>query len=632
VSEVRATPWTGQWDLTGNHFISFPAIDPRTGAVHALNVLHRGLNGLIEWRGERTGAEPLLAPELAVDGAPVPLVDVVWERVERWMPTFSCETSGLRLQATLCAPGGQDPALRGAVYRFQIENRGDVERSVVLALRGVLRWAIHTVASERPLAGDNRATIGEAVRGLALESGMPGAGAGFAITASGDEVRYLAGTGDAPTAELAPGTEVAAPNGVPLSFRVVRTVRLGPRGRATVSFFLGVGPERDGALRAAAYLRELGADEVIRIGRLELARITRRVKDARLGTVFNRNLLFNYFFAVGRAIDDDRYYPLSSRATDGHRGAAVSEREALLWTVPALTIADPELAREVLLRTFEQYSHRPGQRARYLDGGILAPGFALDQFCAYVLALDRYTAETRDDSLRHDGLIQDVLRELDAALLDRLHPEVTLASTWVLPSGERAQLPYTTYGNVMAWALADALERLWVPRDDQDRPRLSGAADEIASAIWRYCTAEVAGLRVLAWATDLEGEIAIYDDPAGSLALLPSLGFCDPDDPIWVNTMELLRSDEYRFWLGQAPAPGLARAARPDEAHLAALCADLLTDVHRDRALDTLRRLELDADLACETYNPETARPRAGRRHAAVAGFLAWSLWHALHE
>src|SRR5690606_32709032 len=153
---------------------------------------------------------------------------------------------------------------------------------------------------------------------------------------------------------------------------------------------------------------------------------------------------------------------------------------------------------------------------------ILAPGFALHPFCAYALALDRYTAEARDDSRPHAWHIQDAPREPAPAPLDRLHPAATLASTWVPPSGARSQLPCTTYGSVMAWALADALERLWAPRDDQDRPRLSGAADEIASAIWRYCTAEVAGLRVLAWATDLEGEIAIYDDPAGSLALLPS--------------------------------------------------------------------------------------------------------------
>lgn len=636
MSEVRAAAQSaGPWDLTGNHFVAIPAIDPRTGAVHALNVMHRGLNGLIEWRGARNpapDAEPLLAPELTVDGEPIPLADVEWERADHWMPTFGFQASGIRLQATLCAPGGQDAALRGAVYRFRVENRSDAERSIVLALRGTLGWAIHTVESDRPLAGENRALIGDAMPGLVLESGSPAGGAALAILAAGDEVRYLAGAGDAPPAELAPDTEIATPNGSPLAFRAARTIRLGPHGRATVSFFLGVGPERDGALRAAAYLRDLGADELVRIGRLELARITRRVRDARLARIFNRNLLFNYFFAVGRAIDDDRFYPVSSRVTDGRHGATFNERETLLWSLPALTIADPGLAREILLRAFEQYSHRPGQRARYLDGGILAPGFALDQLCAYVVALDRYTEQARDESLRQDVLVQDVLRELDAALLDRLHPEVLLASTWVLPSGELAPLPYTTFGNAMAWAFADALDRLWIPRDDQDRAQFAGAADEIAAAIWRYCTAEVAGLRVLAWSTDLEGEIAVYDDPAGSLALLPTLGFCDPDDPIWVNTVELLRSEEYRFWLGNAPIPGLARAGSPEEPHFAALCADLLTAVHRDRALDILRRLELDADLACETYDPESGRPRAGQRYAALAGFLAWSLWHALHD
>src|SRR5690606_8137906 len=129
----------------------------------------------------------------------------------------------------------------------------------------------------------------------------------------------------------------------------------------------------------------------------------------------------------------------------------------------------------------------------------------------------------------------------------------------------------------------------------------------------------------IAYASDLEGNVAIYDDPAGSLRLLPFFGFCSEDDPIWSNTMDLLHSRAYPLWKGGKPFPGLAGRGSPEQCSLAGLAADLLTG-RRNAAVALLRRLTLEGGVAGSTYDPETGHTSSGPYDAPLAGFLAWAL------
>lgn len=608
------------WEVTGNHTLAFPFVSPEDGGIARANVLSRNANGLVEWAPPEGGA--LLAPRFRVRGADLRPGPLVWDHLEHWIPRFRATLpGGIGVQGTLCAPAGFDLSLRGAVYLFEVSNRGDAEQEIEVALEGAWSWSLRTLLSSRPLRTRNR--IVRQGNALVLEAGdaaalalLPGPGDGGGVAAA------LAGR------ELEDGEEASASNGDPIRLRAWRRIRLAPGRRATVSFFLAVAPERDGALATASYLRTVGGSELVRRGRLELARLTRKLDAGDLAALFNRNLLFNYFFAVGRAVDDDRFYAVCSRSPVAPGAGVFREREALLWSLPALTLADPALARELLLSSLEQHSHRAGEDVHYLDGGVLAPGLGVSALCAYGVALDRYIHEAADDSLRDEPLVQDVLRELDVLLYSRLHPEVFLAASDVLPSGEAADHPYVTFDNAMLWAFCGALDRVWVPEEGEDRPQLSGGVEEVAAAIWQNCVTGVAGLDVLAWSVDLEGEAALYDDPGGSLALLPSLGFCEPDDPIWRNTMDFLRSPRYPLHLGGAAFPGEASRRHPGAASLAAVCAELLGP-RRDEALALLRRLPLEGGLACATYDPATGSPAGGRQFGALAGFLAWALWSA---
>jgi hypothetical protein len=412
-------------------------------------------------------------------------------------------------------------------------------------------------------------------------------------------------------------------------FLAGRTVHVAPGRRAAVTFYLGVAAEREGALATAAAMRRLGAEPLLKDTRLELARLARKTPDATLGAILNRNLIFAYFFSVARGLDDERLYPVTTRSPLHPRCATFSERDALLWALPALLLADPPLVRELLLRCFEQYSHRPGEVVRYIDGSVREPGFALDHWCGYILAASAYVEATGDASLVEEMLVAEVLRELETGIYMRLHPEIFLAETELLPSGDPPDHPFATYGNALLHAAFRALVRLR-GEDSEEAKRSANAAEEVAAAIWRRCVADVEGLPVLACTTDLGESASIYDDPAGSLQLLPHYGFCDSSEPIWRNTVEFLRSPRYPLWLSNQKYPGLASRSAPTSASTAALCADLL-GARRPEALDVLRHLTFAGGVAATHYDPATGAMAGAPHDAALAGFLAWSLHEALN-
>ncbi len=616
------------WEITGNHYLTFCLGDD--ASVQRINVLHRGLGGLLEWSsGPSLEDGPgLLRPVILRAGEPIATGSFTQDRLDRWIPQYRADPfPDLTLTMTTCAPGGYDPLVRGGVLYFELHNRANIEQTLQAGVEGTWAWSQQHVARARPLLEPNRIAAGSAERpGLALEAGSAHAGAALALCVQGREPRYEIGADNGTYHALQPGEAAMRANGEPLTFRVLGTVRLKPGGRARLAVHLGVAPERDGALATANRLAQLGAQALVRNARLELARLARRSDQVALSELLNRNLIFSYYTGVARAVDDDYLYPVSSRSPLHGATAVVNEREALLWTMPALCETDPLLARELLLRMFEQYSDRPGFHLRYVGGTVLDPGASVAHLCAYGIALEHYTSVTEDASLLDEAAIQDALRDIDELLFARLHPEIFLARSDLLPSGDTADQPYVTWDNVLLWVFVRALERIWTGTEP---PRLQNAADELASTIWSRCAVDVEGAHVLAYSTDLEHDAAIYDDPAGSLRLLPFYGFCDLDDPVWAETMSLLRSRRYPLWHGERAYPGTAVRSDPDHGVLAGVCADLLADRPAD-AQALLQRLRLTDGLACDAYHVDTGAPVRGLHAATTAGFLGWALTRAM--
>lgn len=615
---MRGQP--GQAELTGNDYIAIPSIGA-DASVDGINVLHAGLGGLVEWRG--TEAQALLRPRVRIGGADVPLGDLRWRRLDRWIPTFTAELPGrVELTGTLCAPGGYPPA-RGCLLRLEFENGGRTAIEITASLE--VSWGASRlcIATARDLPGENRLWLDPDAGTLSLETD---GGRGPALAVCGEDVALRAGTGTDRLERVDSPSALAEANGGLLRAAVDRTITAVPNRRTAVTFYIGAGRERDGAAAAALAMRRTGADEWLRQARLELSYTLRPGQDHRWADLLNRNLIFSRYFATGRAIDDDRLYLLRSRATSCPQPALFNEREALFWTLPALVIADPGVAREALFRVFELFSERSGEYRRYIDGGAFDSAFALDQFLLYAWALDHYAAEAADPTALDEPLARQVLIETDATLFARLHPQQMLCSTDLLPSGDRADHAYPTFGNVLLRWFCERLPALLPTEAGEQPPRLAGAEAEVAAAVWQHCVADLQGTPVFASSTDVEGSTAVYDDPAGSLALLPFFGFCAADDPVWTATMEFLRSAEYPLWR-EGPAPGLAERSRPGRASLAALCADLLAPDARP-ALDRLLRVRLPGGLAAGAYDPATG-DAIDPFNAALAGFLAWTLVRA---
>lgn len=610
-------------ELTGNDYVSIPAIGP-DASLDAINVLHAASAGLIEWTGPAAGGG-LLRPAIMFDGTPVAIEEARWRRLDRWIPAFTVSLAdGSTISGTICAPGGYPPA-RGFVLRIEAENRGRSPRELRVDLD--IAWA-HSrlwIATPRALEGDHLIRLDEEASALTLET-RSGHGPALAI-GTGAMQRVERFTEDGAATAFAPGGFVSARNGELLRARVSQTVSVKSNSRAAVVFNVGAGRERDGARTAAEALRRHGPDHWIRQARLDLSHSVRPAQDHRWAELLNRNLLFNRYYAVGRAIDDDRLYLLRSRSTQCASPAVFNEREALLWTLPSLIIADPGIAREALFRMLDLTSERSGEHLRYIDGGALDAAFVLDQFLLYSWAIDHYATSTGDSGVLDDPIVRQVITETDAAAYMRLHPQHLMAATDLLPSGDVADYPYATMANALLRAFCDRLPRLLpAVNGDEPPPRFQDAGPEISAAIWQYCVSDVDGHPVLASSSSLEGDVAVYDDPVLSLALLPFFGFCTTDDPIWRATMDFLHSTRYPLWR-EGAVPGLAARSGSRSPKTAALCAELLTD-RSDAALDRLLQLRLPGGVAAAEYDPDSGQG-VDPHHAALAGFVAWALVHA---
>jgi hypothetical protein len=167
---VTAPPPSIPWQITGNHWIALPWLNPADASIHAV-VARRGARSAIEFAGGPgflDGGEPPLArPTLVLDGVRHQLseVPIAWERAIGWIPTFTCTIGECLVRGTIFAPYGRDADVSGAVYALSIENRGGAERSIDVVLGGT---AGHRQLRVRTRPFDDPVRVGRAPSGAVL--------------------------------------------------------------------------------------------------------------------------------------------------------------------------------------------------------------------------------------------------------------------------------------------------------------------------------------------------------------------------------------------------------------------------------------------------------------------------------
>jgi len=588
---TRFPPPRIPWQVTGNHWLALPCIHPADGSLHAVGVVNRAARAAVEFAGSADfldgGGPPLVRPVLIVGGERRELAagGIAWERALGWLPTFSTAAADVSLRGTVFAPYGRDADVAGAVYALSVENRGDARLDLELALEGTLGHRQQRIRS--PRAFDDAHRVAEvASQVIVLDGAALPAYAALAIGADGD-ARVEVTPGPSPT------------------WSVRRAVSLEPGERRELAFYLGAGPERDGAEATVGVMRRRGWRELLRATRAALQSFEQSTGNDALDRVLNRNLLFAYFYSVARALDDAHFYVVRTRSPWNSHGVTISEWEALSWIIAAVELADPELARELLLRMCELHGYAPGSGVRYLDGTLFQAGFAIEAAAAYPIAFERYMSRTGDDAVLEEPSVAETLYAVWEDIEGRRDGHRPLYSTEVTLSGEPAPLPFTAHANAV---VAHALEILKRTLDEKSAERVEDAEAVRASLRNDFATSGGAEA-VLQTAIDLSGVGATEDDPVSSMFWLPYHGAISRDDAVYRRTVAPLDVD--------------------GGSHLATQCARLLGSRSRE-LLEWVRRAPLDNGLAAEIVD-EQGRAVENGGDAALAGLLAYTVWNAVH-
>ena len=608
---------------TGNEYVALPTVRQRDGAVEQVNVLHMGVNGLLAFSG---GTKAFLTPGLVVNGKDLPLSGkLTWEREADWLPKFKFQEGTLGLEGLYFAPPGE----RGFILSLKVLNAG--ASSCTCSLSAEMNWSslLHSINVTKPLKGDRFLVVKSWEDIPVLEFRAPAPLLALAPYPPDKNSRFSFKKG---VQFLAPTTrEVPMGEGEDLGFQWSQTKEVAAGESWECFFYFGMGPDEIGAFAVAREFQRMGGAVLKEQSLQWLNERRRQTEDPEVDTLMNRNAFFNRFYATGLTLDTEEAVCLTSRSPRYYVSGAYWDRDSLLWSFPSLLALDPAWAKRVLDYIFTRQARNFGVHSRYLSGAMLEPGFELDEFCAPAIALRSYLEATKDLSFLMRREVLEWMERFEKELEGKKHPKEDLYETWLLPSDDPWLQRYVTYDNVLVWrALTDLAEIHAKMRNHKDASRLNGLARKVKSAILKHCVVKTSKGNQFAWsvALDKKKSSMFYDEPPGSLLLLPHYGFCDTVDTAWKNTRDWIYSPQYDYsFTGKAfEEVGCGHAPHP---WVLAAVNSLLSG-QKERALKFLKNAKMDNGIACESVDENTGESATGDAFATCAGFLAYGLWHVL--
>lgn len=585
---------------TGNEYVSIPTLREETAAIESFSCLHMGAKGLVEFRGD--GSAPVMAPFVRSGGVSLPLTDMVWQRLEYWVPEFTARAGDLNVRGTILAPVGE----RGFIYRLSVENASDEPVDAAYGLEGTWASAWLCVNEDKEILGTKRVTDSLWNSGPVFEFFCALPFLAFAPMCDLDTVSSHSERGGA------------------VDYALERRVTLAPGESEAACFYWGLGYEEVAAATSAKEMLRQGWSHELEATLGYLRSRSWHTDDAQLRALYNTNLFFCIFYSTGLTIDTEELVLVTSRSPRYYVSAAYWDRDSLLWSFPAILQADPTLARRMLDHVFGRQRRNLGVHSRFIDGTVLEPGFELDELMAPVLALERYVAATGDRAVLQKENVRQGVEEILGKLAARRHPQTALYETFLQPTDDERVHPYLTYDNALVWRALRALARLF-----PERAALAEEAEAVRQAVREHCVkTNRDGAPYFAWSVDLAGNSDVYDEPPGSLQLLAELGFCEKDDPVWQNTVAMIRAPEYRYSFAGCP---IAEIGCPHAPHpwLLSVANSLLCG-RVEQSLAILRASPMDNGIACESIDEATGECTTGEAFATCAGFVCYALRRAL--
>lgn len=580
---------------TGNQMVSLPRISELSAGIQDITFLHMGYKGLIDIRGSED--EPLIFPFLQTGGTEIPFQQMTWSRLANWIPSFTCRAGELELKGTILVPVEE----RGFLIRLEVRNRSAKALNLTYGISGQWASSWHCVNEDKLLDGVKhcyRSSWNSSIV-FDMRSGTPM----FAFAPMADEEC---------SSDFSIKDEA-------VNYRLARTEELKPGQNCALTVYWGIGFEEVAAVTSAKEMLRRGFAYELNRTLAWLEERTLKFKDEKLTRLYNVNLFFCIFYATGITLDTEELMLVTSRSPRYYVSAAYWDRDSLLWCFPAVLDADRDLALDMLRYVFGRQGKNFGIHSRYIDGTVLEPGFELDELAAPVLALKRYVDVTGDTDILKEADVKAGIARILRRLESHRSSAAELYDTFLQPTDDEHVYPYLTYDNVLVWKAMKAVASLYPSYGN-----LEQTAGKIQSAIEQHCVKEKDGKRFYAWSVDLNGHYDIYDEPPGSLQLLPYLGFCSEENEIYLNTVNMIRSPAYQYSFSEsrfaeigcphAPHPWILSAAN------SLLCGRI------DHCRKFLREVKMDDFIACESVDENTGECTTGAAFATCAGFLCHAM------
>lgn len=591
---------------TGNQYISISDIRENDAAILGFSFLHMGYKGLIEVRGDDEHV-PLFSPYLTCDDQSIPIRNLTWTLLDDWIPAFAMEAPGMLFEGTILAPINE----RGFVYRLCVQNISNTTHDFQIGLKGIWKKTLHEINESKEMKADQHAYISNWNHSVVFDLRRETTIFSFAPIFN-DVVEF----------------DYSSDHGGATVFDFSRKTLLGSNQTITFDFFLGIGFEEvSAATSAKEIMRQTFECELIRTRDWLHAR-KKTVSDPELDRILNRNMYFNLFFATGITLDTEELVLATSRSSRYYVSAAYWDRDSLLWSFPSVLMADPEYAREMLMYVFTRQIKNIGIHSRYIDGTLLEPGFELDELCAPIIALYNYVNTSGDKEILHNRHIEAGVEHILKRLGTKKHPDINLYETFLQPTDDERVYPYITYDNVLVWRMLSNLAELYLDSWQPDRiVQLQKTADEVKNAIYEHCVRTFNDKEIFVWSTDLAGNWDVYDEPPGSLQILPFYDFCHADSDIYVNTVSVIRCPDYPYSFSGC---NIAEIGCPHAPHPWVLSiANGLLCGRTSAGRKMLMKSNMDNGIACESVDENTGESTSGDAFATCAGFLAYSIYYS---
>ena len=361
---------------TGNEMISIPAIREKDAAVMGVTILHMGLKGMLEIRGEDE-KNPFLKPFIAINGIEEPLSDLSWEKLNYWIPRFMGKSGNLEVEGILVAPVGE----RGFIYTLKVINKGAETKELSIGLKGCWCRTVHEINESKDIDAAKYVYHSNWNNSIVFDLRDSSAIFSFAPYYKDELVASYNETGE---------------KNKRIDFSISKNIIIKPEEESTVTLFWGFGFEEVGAVTAAKEMSRKGFRHELDTTAKWLADRIKTTGDIDMDRVLNSNLFFNFFFASGITLDTEEFVLVTSRSPRYYVSAAYWDRDSLYWSFPSILLVDGEYARGMLEYVFTKQIKNVGVHSRYIDGTVLEPGFELDELCAPILALHSYVRHTGD--------------------------------------------------------------------------------------------------------------------------------------------------------------------------------------------------------------------------------------------